>query len=151
MRKEIIVDKLGEPVYNRVLIRVIDTFETFMSKGGIQLVNLTHEESWADSKEYNITEFVPRHGIVVTLPRKVTRGSFDYDTLNELQVGDMVYWSSISFKEHIPLVYNDEKYLLVDYHDIVVRIRYGEMVPINGFGLFKSVPKTETVLAYSKQ
>lgn len=151
MRNELHITQLGTPVNNRVLVEVIDNFQEFMSKGGVWLSNCAHEEAWADSEAANITEFVPRHGVVVGLPAEITRGSFDYDTECEVTVGDTVYWSSISFKEHIPLVLNDKKYLLVDYHDLLLKIKGEDIVPINGYTLLLPVKREETVLAYTRQ
>ena len=148
MRNEIVVEKLGRPLNNLVLVEVIDTFDSFVSKGGIRVVNATADEAWADSNVASITEFIPRHGTVVALPRKLTSASFDYETEMEIKVGDVVYWNSISFKESIPLVYEDKKYLLVDYHELHLRIRRNRVTPINGFVILRPVPETATALEY---
>ena len=149
MRNEIEVEKLGKPVFNRVLVEVIDTFQEFLSKGGITLVNATAEEAWADSEIANITEFIVRHGKVVDLPQNITSGSFDYDTEMEIEKGDIVYWNSISFKEHIPIVCDGKKYLLVDYHELLIRIRGKEIMPINGFALLKPIEESTSFGVYT--
>jgi co-chaperonin GroES (HSP10) len=150
MRNEIFVDKIGKPVMNNVIVEVVDTFDSFISKGGIKLVNAADKESWGDNTGYNITEFIVRYGTVVRLPKGIYPGSFDYATECELQVGDVVYWNSISFKEHLPMICEDKKYLLVDYHEILLRIRDGEMTPINGNVLLHAIQKEETALSYTK-
>ena len=149
MRNELHVEKLGKPVYNRILVSVIDTFDEFVSKGGVTLINSMAEGAWADSDIANITEYIMRHGVVVDLPDKVTSGSFDYDTDIEVKVGDIVYWNSISFKEHIPLVHEGKKYLLVDYHELLLRIRDDRITPVNGFALLRPIEKVATALAYT--
>jgi len=149
MRNELEVDYIGKPVGNKVLVQVIDTFNEFRSHGGIDVVNATHEDAWADSKEATISEFVIRFGTVKSVPTKITRGSFDYETELEIQPGDIVYWNLISFKEHVPLIHNGRKYLLVDYHEILFRIREGKMTPINGFCLLEPIAEETKVLAYT--
>jgi co-chaperonin GroES (HSP10) len=154
MRNEIIVDKLGKPLMNKVLVKVTDTFDEFKSKGGIDVINSVHEDSWNDSPGYNITEFVPRHGSVVDFPFKITHGSYDYETVNELCIGDEVWWSSISFKDHQPIVCGNDKYLLVDYHEILVVYNYRafrngnpvELFPVNGNVILKPVAREEKAL-----
>lgn len=149
MRGEIRISSLPKAVLNnKVLVGVVDTFETFITKGGINLVNLTMEDSWGDSNEYNISEFVMRHGQVILVPEVITKGSFNYKTEVELIPGDKVFWNLISFQNHIPLVHNKQLFLLVDYHEILARQRDGVVTPINGYGLFTSVEKTKNFLSY---
>jgi hypothetical protein len=148
MRNEILTSEIGKPVNNKVLVEVEDTFSGFVSQGGIQLVNTVDGEAWGDNKGYNITEFIVRHGVVVGMPGVITSGSFDYETINELEIGDVVYWNSISFKSHQPIVCEGKKYLLVDYHEIILFIDKGIICPINGFVLLKAVPSEERALSY---
>lgn len=140
MRNELISDRFGIPINNRVLVNVTDTFNSFISKGGIKLVNSVADDAWSDSYGYNITEFIIRHGTVCSLPEKIYPGDYDWDTDNELMIGDEVWWNSISFSSHIPIVIGDEKYLLVDYHELLMARRNGEIFPINGNVLLVPVP-----------
>ena len=150
MRDEINIDRLPKKTINNlVLVETEDIFNGFTTNGGIKLVNLTDKESWGDSKEFNISEFVMRYGKVVIAPETVTKGSFNYETEVEIKKGDIVFWNLISFANHIPLKYNDKLYLLVDYHEIIARERDGGLMPVNGFGLFSPVQKTEKALEYS--
>lgn len=152
MREEIFIDKLPTKVINnQVLVGVEDTFEGFTTDGGINLVNLTEKDSWGDSKEFNISEFVMRHGKVKLVPDKITMGSFSYDTDVELEPGDTIFWNLISFQNHIPLVYKKNLYLLVDYHEILARKRDDVIIPINGFALFTPVGEEEKYLAHKIQ
>ena len=149
MRGEITVEKIGRPVMNKILVKVTDIFDGFKSKGGVDLINATHEESWADSDKYNITEFVIRYGAVVSTPYLITSGSCDYKTTLEVKPGDIVYWNSISFKSHTPIIYKGCKYLLVDYHELLLRIRDGNITPINGNTLVKPVAKKTVLWEYT--
>lgn len=148
MRNELIVTKLGIPVMNKVLIEVTDTFEGFKSKGGLDLINYAADDAWADIKGYNISEFVIRHGKVIAVPDSLSPGSFDYKTIIEIMPGDDVYWNSISFKEHIPIVYENRKFLLVDYHEILFINIFGELRPINGNVLLNPIQSEEKALEY---
>lgn len=150
MRNQIFIDKFPvRTVKNMVLVNVEDTFTSFKTKAGVELVNLTEEDSWADSSEFNITEFIPRHGTVEIIPEVLSHGSFNYTTPIEIQKGDIVFWSVISFQGHIPLVYQGKVYLLVDYHELIARERNGNLVPLNGMGLFSPVEMKETLLAHT--
>ena len=149
MRGEVDIEKIGRPVCNKILIQVKDTFDEFKTPGGIDIINCVDKEAWADSPGFTISEFIIRYGKVVRVPFSVSKGSFDYETTLEVKPGDIVYMNSISFKEHTPLVCEGEKYLLVDYHEVIFRIRNGEITPVNGFCLFKAVPKETTVLQYT--
>ena len=149
MREEIYIDKIPKKVINnQVLVGVEDTFDGFTSNGGIKLVNLTEKDSWGDSKEFNISEFVMRHGKVRLVPKSISMGSFSYATDVEIKPGDAVFWNLISFQNHIPLVYNNSLYLLVDYHEIIARERDGVITPINGYALFTPVSAEEKYLDY---
>ena len=149
MRGELRVDRLPTKMLNnRVMVGVEDTFEGFETQAGISLVNLTESDSWADSNQYNISEFVMRHGKVLLVPDVITKGSFNYETGVEIQPGDMVFWNLISFQDHIPLLFEKKLYLLVDYHEILARKRGDVITPVNGYGLFSSVAKEVSALQY---
>lgn len=152
LRDEIFVDSLPVGmVNNRVLVKIVDTFSGFKTKGGINMVNLTMDDTWGDSNEFNISEFVPRWGEVVVLPEVITRGSFNYDTNVDAKIGDLAFWSLVSFQGHIPLVHEGQRYLLIDYHEILCVLREGILLPINGYGLFSPVQTEEKLLDYTKK
>lgn len=151
MRNVLFIDDMPtKMVNNKVLVGVEDTFEGFQTKGGIHLVNLTEPDSWGDSHQYNISEFVMRHGKVLLTPEVITKGTFSYETDCELVGGDTVWWNLISFQQHIPLIYKKKLMLMVDYHEILARKREEVITPINGMGLFTPVRKTSTALMYSR-
>lgn len=145
MRNEIYTDKLGRPVRNRVLVSIDDHFNEIKTKSGLILPNVSHNEASANSPGYSYSEFAVRFGTVVSIPKVITSGTFDYETKCEVEVGDIVYWNLISFASHIPLVCDEKKYLLVDYHEIILKVDKNEqIVPINGNALFTSVPSEQT-------
>jgi hypothetical protein len=152
MRNEININQLPTRVINNlVLVEVEDVFMSFTTGFGIQLVNLTENDSWGDSNEYNISEFVMRYGKVILAPEIITKGSFNYKTKVEIKTGDIVFWNLICFQDLVPLKFKNKLYLLVDYHEIHAKeTPEGKLIPINGFGLFKPVSETFTALLYSK-
>lgn len=153
MRNEITIKTLPTKVVNnRVLVEVEDVFTSFKTDSGIELVNLTEHDSWSDSNQFNISEFVMRYGKVVLVPEIITQGSFSYNTKPEINVGDIVFWNLISFQDHIPLRWGKKVYLLVDYHEIHAKeTPDGDLIPVNGFGLFLPVSETITALSYTQE
>lgn len=153
MRNEITIKTLPTKVVNnRVLVEVEDVFTSFKTDSGIELVNLTEHDSWSDSNQFNISEFVMRYGKVVLVPEIITQGSFSYNTKPEISVGDIVFWNLISFQDHIPLRLGKKVYLLVDYHEIHAKeTPDGYLIPVNGFGLFLPVSETITALSYTQE
>jgi len=152
MRNEITINTLPtKAINNRVLVEVEDVFTSFKTDSGIELVNLTENDSWSDSNQFNISEFVMRYGKVVLVPEIITRGTFSYETKPEINVGDIVFWNLISFQDHIPLRMGNKLYLLVDYHEIHAKeTPDSDLIPVNGFGLFLPVSETITALSYSQ-
>lgn len=149
MRGELFIEDMPiRMVNNMVLVGVEDTFAGFTTKGGIKLVNLTEEETWGDSKEFTISEFVMRYGKVMQLPNVITKGTFNYNTGCELRVGDTVFWSLVSFSQHIPIVYKRNLMLMVDYHEILARKRDNFVVPINGYGIFSPIGEERILLSH---
>ena len=151
MRNEINIKELpSRAINNLVLVEVEDVFTSFTTGGGIKLVNLTVEDSWGDSDEFNISEFVMRYGTVILVPETITKGSFSYTTKPEIQVGDVVFWNLVCFQDLIPLRFGKKLYLLVDYHELHAKeTPDGRLIPINGFGLFAPVSETFTAMKYS--
>lgn len=139
MRNEVYTDYLGKPLNNHVLVEVEDIFDKIITKSGIELPNMSHEESKGDSPNYSFREFAVRFGRVVNVPETISVGSFDYETECEVEKGDIVYWNYFSFLNHQPVVMGDRKFLLVDYHEILLKIRDDKLIPINGNALFTPV------------
>lgn len=149
MRNEIFTDRIGRPVCNMVLVSVEDTFNEIKTDSGLILPNAAHADTWSRSPGYSFDEFAIRFGKVVSLPKVITAGSFDYETELEIEVGDTVYWNLMSFKNHIPVTCGDKKYLLVDYHEIIMKVdQKGQIEPLNGYCLFTPIAKEESFGVY---
>ena len=76
MRNELFTDKLGRPVRNKVLVSVEDHFNEIKTKSGLILPNVAHNEASANSPGYSFSEFIPRFGTVLALPKTITSGTF---------------------------------------------------------------------------
>lgn len=61
-----------------------------------------------------------------------------------------VFWSAHVVEGCNVLVCDGKKYLKIDYHHLLARRRDGDICPINGYVLFKSVPETKTALSYAE-
>lgn len=149
MRNELNVPALGKPIQNNVLVEVTDIFDEFKTAAGIHVVNAAHEDAWADSKEYKISNFFIRHGRVVSTPDKIVPDSFDFIPEIEIQEGDVVYWNIIAFKGSQPLAYGNRKFLLVHYKELLLRVRNGQIKPINGNCVFSPVKEEHKFGVYT--
>ena len=149
MRNELITQIIGRPVRNKVLVEVTDIFNGIQRESGIYLPNHAHEEAWGRSPGFSLDEFFIRHGKVIAVPKIITHGTFDYETECELQEGDIAYWNISCFKDSQPVVMGDRKFLLVDYHEILIRVRDGVICPINGYALFTAIEEEERALVYT--
>lgn len=149
MRNEIQIEKLGRPVMNRVLVSIKDTSDEFQTKGGIDVRSAYNADCYADSLGFNVSEFLPRSGVVVTLPSVISDFKYDYMTENELQVGDTVFWNLMSCRDMLVMDCDGAKYGQPDYHEILVRVRDGVVTPINGNVLLSAVEKSIKALEYT--
>ncbi len=152
MKKEIWIDQIGIPCMNQVLIEIEDIYSSFKTKSGLIIKSNYHEDSTADSIGHSVSDFIPRKGKVIALPKYITNYKYDYDTTCELQNGDDVFWTPNSSSEQTVLFCSvfKKKYVLVDYHEIIIRERNGKLMPINGFILLSPVGKEEIALQYKK-
>lgn len=148
--KGMVVEWLGKPLNNLVLVKIEDTFSEFTTKGGIELINHTGDDVWADSKDFTLSEHVPRHGTVISICNKINRESYTYETELEVKKGDEVYWGLSSFRDHFPIIYENENYLLLDYHTIIARMRGKDLLPVNTNILLSPIHEEFKALAYTK-
>jgi hypothetical protein len=125
------------PLNNQILIEIEDTYDLKKSKGGVLMPNAAHFEAEADSTGFNLSEWIIRTGTVHTMPRELSMGDYDWQPNDEIKVGDEVYWSISRFFNY-PVIQTDDKkmFLIVDFHDLIVKKVEGKPVPINGFYLF---------------
>jgi len=150
MRNEIQLEKLGKPLMNKILVEIEDTSSEFTTKGGIIAKSDYDNEAWSDSIGHSVSEFIPRSGKVINTPRLITAYNYDYHTIREVEIGDIVFWNLICFAEMQVISCDGKKYVLCDYHDILIRLRNGVITPINGYVLLRPVSKETTALAYTK-
>lgn len=148
MKEYLFTDKLAKPPVGYLLVEVENTYDERVSKGGIVLPNMAHEEAEADSKGYNLSQWIIRSGKVVTMAESNKNVDYDWSDENEIQVGDLVYWSIVNFFDAPVLRKDDRIFLLIKYHDILIRIRDGVITPVNGFYLFTKIKKTKKALFY---
>lgn len=138
MREVIFLPKPITPVRNQVLVEIEDTYDEKTSSGGVIMHNAAHFEAEADSTGFNLSEWIIRTGVVHTMPRTLTLGGYDWHpNEGEVKVGDQVYWSIALFFKY-PVIVTDDKrtFLLVNYHDLILKKVDGKPVPINGYYLF---------------
>ena len=151
MREVIFLPKPITPTQNKVLIEIEDTYDIKTSKGGVLMSNAAHFDAEADSTGYNLSEWIIRTGVVHTMPRVLTMGGWDWmPNKGEVNVGDQVYWSIARFFTY-PVIQTDDKrmFLLVDYHDLILKKVDGKPVPVNGFYLFTQMTEERKVFEHT--
>lgn len=150
MKDVIFLEKPIIPVQNKVLIEIEDTYDLKKSKGGVLMPNAAHFEAEADSTGYHLSEWIIRTGTVHAMPRELTMGGYDWHpNKDEVKVGDQVYWSIARFFNY-PVIQTDDKriFLIVDYHDLIMKKVGEKPVPINGFYLFTQQVVIRTVFEH---
>lgn len=139
MSRILTTNKIAEVPAGKLLVEIDYNYYERESKGGVILPNAAHEEAEADGDGFNLSEWIIRHGKVVRMGESDNE-SYDWVSDGEIKVGDVVYWSIVRYFDY-PLIEVDKTYyLIVDYHDILVRVRNEELSPVNGFYLFTNEP-----------
>ena len=93
-----IIDKIGIPPANKVLVKVSNSYSVRKTTGGIFVANAAHEEAEADSEGFNLSEWIIRKGEVVKISDSLTMGDYDWKpNLNEIKEGDIVHWPIVRF------------------------------------------------------
>lgn len=132
----IYMDKLQTPCESKVFVKIKNSYDIKVSKGGVFLKNAAHEEAEADSHGFQLSEFIIRSGIIEKMPEGFSMNGYDWNLNNEIKVGDHVFWPIVRFFDY-PLIQTEEGlYLLIDIHDLIVKEVDGEAIPLNGFYLF---------------
>lgn len=151
MKEVINVDTLATPPQGKMIVKIDDTYDERVSAGGVILPNAAHDEAEADGEGFNLSEWIIRHGTVVKMPRFLSNEDYDWETADEIQVGDQVYWPIVRFFDYPVLRFEKQLFLIVDYFDILLRIREEEIRPVNGFYVFKQHPIIREWGAYRKE
>lgn len=149
MRNVEIIDKEIQPLHDEVLIEIQDTFDEKVSKGGVVMVNVAHEEAEADSTGYSLSEWMIRYGTVARLPRMITGAGYDWKSALEIGEGDIVFWNiSRAFRNPVFKTLDGKLYTLINYHEIHAKKVDGEVIPINGYCLFKNIKVEKAYFEY---
>lgn len=125
------------PINNKVILRVDYDPEEEKTEAGIY-----KGSGWWDS-----TGHLVRYGEVVSVCDKLFEREEDgfgveWGTEVEVQVGDTVYMSKME-SYNAPLFKKDGKiYFVVDYSELVLRIRDGVVYPLNGYLIVEKVEET---------
>ena len=149
MRESIQIDSVPIPVHNNVIVKIDDTYKVKQRESGVFLMNAAHDEAEADSEGFTLSEFIIRSGIVVSMPKILTKEYDWYPNEKEIQMFDRVFWPIVNFFNYRYLYTLDgELYIVVNYYDIHAKEVNGRPVPVNGFYLFKREKKEEVALQY---
>jgi len=100
---------------------------------------------------FELSQWIIRTGVVHTMPRKLSMGGYDWEpNPGEIKVGDQVYWSIARFFQYPVIVTDDKKmFLLVDYHDLILKKVGDTPVPVNGFYLFTQMSSERKIFEHT--
>jgi len=140
-RNTIKFDRLPrKTIGNRVLVKV-----DFLPEDGHILKKGDLELEFAGS-EYNEAAHVSRFGEVVMIPGKLINKSIanldygmEWDTEIETKEGDTVYFGKMASANAQVLEIEGSVYYVLEYGDLILRVRDGEIYPLNGYALLESV------------
>lgn len=145
VREEFTIDKLSDrPMLgNRVLVKVDFVPEDgFVLKSGIILAG----------GEYDEPGRVARYGTVVKTPRRLIgrwedkfAGAIDWKTEIEVDEGDIVFFTKMESANAPAFHCGDDLYYAINYAELTLRIRDGELYPLNGNVIVRKVVETVKV------
>lgn len=126
------VDKFT-PLNNNVLVKVEFDPEKDLSPAGLVKGN-----AWWDESGH-----VSRFGTVVSWPRVLLEREkglgIEWGTEYEIQEGDTVFFGKMAGYNSEMVEINGDTHFLVDYAELILRIRDGEIYPLNGFVIVEKV------------
>ena len=153
----ITMDKLpGKVMNNHVLLKmdfVPDDNTEFVTESGFKLI--------LAGGEWNEATRMPRYGTVVRVPNRLyvrtEENKFgygmDWKTVCEVKEGDLVFIGKIASANAIVVMVGSDVYFLVSYGDLIVRVRDGEIYPLNGYvalgKVFKRTRSTSLELGFA--
>lgn len=129
-----VLDELPTPINNRVIVRIDYDPTEQRSEMGIIMGSSWWEE----------TEHVIRFGEIVSVcgelfEREVYGFGVEWTTDIEVEIGDTVYFTKME-AYNCPFFTKDEKvYCIMDYSELILRIRGDEYYPLNGYVICKKV------------
>ena len=98
--------------------------------------------------KWNEHAHIPRFGTVVRVPNRLVLKDFsnmdldntiEWKTDIEIEEGDEVYFGKMASANAPLVVVGDDVYYLLNYGDLILRVRDGEIYPLNGYVLLESV------------
>lgn len=144
-RLETVVDSVDSirVLNNNVLVEV-----TFLPEDDVK----TKSGVIISGTKWNENPHVARWGVVKKLPKKLKfktdvakamRGEFsmgmEWQTELDIEVGDKVFWGRLAGGSSPIVRCGDSVYFLVNYSEFILRIRDGEITPINGYAILEPV------------
>lgn len=132
-RPTISLDKLPRVADNYVFIRVdgaYDDGDVYETKSGLKLILAGGE--WEESTR------AFRYGKVVAVPKRLrvqseTLSGMEWETDMDVEVGDTVYVGVMASANAVEVIVDQIKHYLIDYGDLIMRIRNGVITPLNGY------------------
>jgi len=135
------LDKLNIPfASNMVIVHVPHKNENTRTNAGVYVVGDT---------DFSVHHHVERWGYVYALPSsfeyELSRDMEQWDTDVECEVGDKVWFDYRAALNAYTFVVNGEWYKLLKYSHLYVAIRGEDIIPLNGYVLFKRfIPEKES-------
>lgn len=119
---------------NKVLIKIEERNVDKRTDSGIYLISPT-------DTDYNPAVHSDRYGIVYTVPPSLRFDgsplSMTWETQMELEVGDEVWFDYLNSENCVVLECDDgNDYKMIDYENIYLARKDGELFPLNGYCLF---------------
>ena len=141
---------------NHVVVEVSYSNENAKTKAGI-VVGFDKDKIFAEGTEAHAADLMEVYGTVVKVPEKLyfdmdDPKSMEYETEQELQVGDMVWFGLIESANAVEILVEDKLYKIMPYADMYVAKRFGRIwrgvggatgediiIPLNGLCLCQTV------------
>mgnify|MGYP005993009577 CR=1 FL=1 len=148
-RQQIVADKLPSRVLNNnVLVRIdFDPSEDVIRPSGIIL-------SGQAGVKWQEASYVARYGVVVDIPDKLLvrptsnfEGAMSHTTSMELKKGDVVYFTKMGSANAPALNVDGITYFLINYSEIILRVRDEVITPINGYCIVEKVIEKATTVS----
>lgn len=140
------LDSLGDkPMINNLVLVKVDVFydngDIYTTKGGLKLI--------IAGGEWNEVKYVPRYGTVAKKPNTLITtkthksngvlSALEWETDIDIEVGDTVFWGIMAGANAVMIECKGDVYFLINYGDLILRIRGEEREALNGYVLCSDV------------
>lgn len=121
--------------------------------GHIHVTNSGLKIEFAGS-EWNEAAHISRYGVVVRVPERLTLKTFEnmespgmmeWETDIEIEEGDLVFFGKMASANAPIINVGESTYFLLNYGDLILRVRDGDVSPLNGYVLLEKVVETVRV------